>query len=163
MIGVKCKNCNKKFFVKPSCLKVGNGKYCSIYCTRMGKRNGKLVNCSKCDKKVYRSLRSLNRSKTKTYFCSRKCSLYFLKEMSMGQLSSNWKGGKSSYKNIIRRSEKLTQCTLCEKDDTRILIVHHIDRNRKNNEIKNLSWLCYNCHFLVHHFPDTNKLFLSKI
>jgi predicted HNH restriction endonuclease len=28
-----------------------------------------------------------------------------------------------------------------------------VDKNRKNNKIKNLIWLCRNCHFLIHNYP----------
>lgn len=41
-------------------------------------------------------------------------------------------------------------CTRCGISDERILLKHHIDRNRKNNDIKNLQTLCYNCHKLAH-------------
>jgi len=37
------------------------------------------------------------------------------------------------------------------------LIVHHIDKNRNNNGIENLIWLCQNCHYLVHHYTDDRK------
>jgi hypothetical protein len=26
-----------------------------------------------------------------------------------------------------------------------------VDGNRKNSEVRNLEWLCHNCHYLVHH------------
>lgn len=42
-------------------------------------------------------------------------------------------------------------CTLCKTEDKRVLATHHIDRNRLNNSVNNLAWLCHNCHFLVHH------------
>jgi predicted HNH restriction endonuclease len=35
-----------------------------------------------------------------------------------------------------------------------MLVVHHIDENRNNNNHENLIWLCYNCHHLVHNYPD---------
>jgi predicted HNH restriction endonuclease len=52
---------------------------------------------------------------------------------------------------------------LCGKDDKRIIAVHHIDKNRSNNKLKNLAWLCYNCHFLVHHYSEIREKFLLKI
>jgi predicted HNH restriction endonuclease len=33
-----------------------------------------------------------------------------------------------------------------------MLIVHHVDENRSNNDPENLIWLCYNCHHLVHNY-----------
>ena len=69
----------------------------------------------------------------------------------------------SSYKEILKRNSQIRKCSLCAKDDKRILIVHHIDKNRKNNRVSNLSWLCMNCHFLVHHYTEVEKVFLNKI
>lgn len=49
-------------------------------------------------------------------------------------------------------------CRLCKTKDIRVLAVHHIDKNRKNNKISNLAWLCHNCHLLVHHYDaERNK------
>jgi 5-methylcytosine-specific restriction endonuclease McrA len=31
------------------------------------------------------------------------------------------------------------------------LCVHHIDRNRFNNQLNNLMVVCYNCHWAIHH------------
>jgi len=44
----------------------------------------------------------------------------------------------------------------------KVIIVHHIDKNRKNNKLSNLAWLCRNCHFLVHHHEEENLKFLEK-
>ncbi|MBI4281264.1 HNH endonuclease [Candidatus Uhrbacteria bacterium] len=38
--------------------------------------------------------------------------------------------------------------------NNRVLLVHHIDENRKNNVLSNLVWLCRNCHFLVHKYNE---------
>lgn len=73
-VAVVCKICGKEFDVKPSHLKNGWGKYCSIRCKNEGQKIGKFVNCSYCGKKVYRSLSTLSRkSKTKIYFCNKSC------------------------------------------------------------------------------------------
>lgn len=53
-------------------------------------------------------------------------------------------------------------CTLCKTEDSRILAVHHIDKNRRNNDLKNLIWLCHNCHFLVHHY-DVEREKIGKV
>ena len=52
---------------------------------------------------------------------------------------------------------------LCKTVDTRVLAVHHIDGNKKNNVVDNLAWLCNNCHHLVHHYPDEFKKFMATI
>jgi 5-methylcytosine-specific restriction endonuclease McrA len=42
------------------------------------------------------------------------------------------------------------KCKICGFDDLNVLCVHHIDGNRKNNDISNLEILCANCHFKMH-------------
>ena len=92
------------------------------------------------------------RSKSKKHFCSVLCSnIWHGKEFSR-EKHPNWKGGEFSYKDALKRHDVLKQCVLCGKSDQRILAVHHVDRNRKNNKLENLMWLCHNCHFLVHHY-----------
>jgi len=41
-------------------------------------------------------------------------------------------------------------CSKCGFEDKRVLVIHHKDYNRKNNNINNLIWLCRNCHYLIH-------------
>jgi 5-methylcytosine-specific restriction endonuclease McrA len=49
------------------------------------------------------------------------------------------------------RSNMIIMCNRCGyNSEPRILGVHHIDRNRMNNEISNLEVLCPNCHSLEH-------------
>ncbi len=45
------------------------------------------------------------------------------------------------YKNKI----PMDKCEIC-KTTKRKICIHHKDKNRKNNDIKNLSALCYSCH-----------------
>ena len=54
-------------------------------------------------------------------------------------------------------------CKRCGLDDKRVLAVHHIDQNHFNNKPENLTWLCQNCHFLVHHDKVEKQKFLAKI
>lgn len=42
----------------------------------------------------------------------------------------------------------IDHCSQC--NSTRNIHVHHIDENRKNNEISNLRVLCASCHMTVH-------------
>jgi 5-methylcytosine-specific restriction endonuclease McrA len=47
------------------------------------------------------------------------------------------------------------QCNRCQYADKRILVVHHKDRDRTNNNLSNLEILCPNCHAIEHWFPNT--------
>ena len=74
--------------------------------------------------------------------------------MYIGENHPNWRGGESTYKNILLRTKILPICSKCRTKDKRVLAVHHLDRNRKNNKVENLIWLCHNCHHLIHHYPQ---------
>jgi hypothetical protein len=54
----------------------------------------------------------------------------------------------STYRDLIP-VEKCARCGYCEIKSS--LHVHHIDRNRSNNDISNLIVLCANCHLGLHY------------
>ncbi len=151
---VSCKICNSNFYIKPSHLKLGWGKYCSRACQIKSQFNGKFVKCFICGKEKYLSLAHLHRSKSGKYFCSKKCQTLWRNSEFIGEKHGGWRSGIRVYRNILTRSGRNPTCRLCNIKDKRILIVHHIDHNRNNNELENLTWLCFNCHFLVHHYNE---------
>lgn len=53
---------------------------------------------------------------------------------------------------------KHLKCECCGLTEKALLCVHHIDKNRKNNDINNLETFCYNCHRLVHYFERKPKI-----
>lgn len=148
---VKCKICKLEFRVKPYFLKKGWGKYCSRKCHHEAMKNGKIFLCWKCGKSVYRSDNKVNHSKSGKYFCSKSCQTKWRNEYFSGERHSNWIYGQSAYRGVLIRQQKEVICKRCKSDNRRVLVVHHIDRNRKNNTASNLMWLCRNCHFLIHH------------
>jgi len=147
---VKCRVCFREYYTKASWFKIGHGVYCSVKCRGVANRKGKHVDCFACGKTIYKALRELKRSQSKKYFCSTRCSLSWINSSHFEENSANWKGGRYCYKNIMKRKGDRYECRVCGKTDKRILAVHHVDKNRLNNNSKNLAWLCYNCHFLVH-------------
>ncbi len=162
MLECICEVCGKKFLRKKSQIKLAIKHYCSLVCAEKGRRKGKTTSCFVCKKEVYKSLKELNRSQSKKYFCSRQCCNKWLGPQQQSSKHPNWVSGESSYKLIMQRENLLEVCFLCEKNDKRILTVHHIDKNRKNNTITNLVCLCQNCHFLIHHYEDIQKDFSVK-
>ena len=70
--------------------------------------------------------------------------------MLSGEDHPNWKDGSNAYRSILLKEGGSILCGDCGFDDKKVLVVHHIDRNRKNNEKINLKWLCRNCHYLEH-------------
>lgn len=148
---VKCTLCNNEFYVKPSHQKFGWGKYCSIVCRSKSQFNGKYVNCFICNKRAYRSHDKLKSSKSGKYFCTKKCQTLWRNSIYVEDRSSNWKDGGASYRKIMNRRDLISKCAVCNTTDSRLLVIHHRNRNRKDNTLSNLISLCLNCHFLVHH------------
>lgn len=151
MVDVNCKTCNKIFYAKPFWVKKGFGKYCSPACQHLGRRNGRDVKCDTCGKEFYRNKHLLDLSESGKYFCGKTCQAKWRNQQFIGEKHANWKNGLYAYRSVMNRHKVPEICRLCGTTDSRVLAVHHIDKNRKNNIIGNLAWLCQNCHFLVHH------------
>jgi hypothetical protein len=154
---LKCKICSTEFYVKPSHLKLGHGKYCSIKCRAEGQKNGKKVICDVCGKDVWRTPKDFGRSKSGKFFCSKSCQTKWRNEFYSGEKHYLWRGGEFVYRNLMLKSGNFPKCKLCGIDDIRILVVHHRDKNRKNQKLENLVWLCMNCHHLVHNHSGEIK------
>ena len=156
---ILCEFCENEFYSKPSWIKNSKGKYCSIKCSSENRKLGKIIRCHICRKRTYKQKKAINGSKSGNLFCSKSCSLEWKNKTFIGHRHNNWiNGGNSkSYRNIISRSKISKKCSLCGNDDIRILDVHHKDGNRKNNLLRNLIWLCCNCHFLVHRYNLEHK------
>ena len=150
---VKCKICNRNFYAKPRHLKIGWSRYCSIACRTQSQFNGKHLKCDYCGKPVYRSLGDLKKSSSKKFFCNRSCHCSWenVHRRNM-ENSPNWNGGEAIYRAIMDRTGLQKECVECKIKDKRLLIVHHKDKNRKNNDVENLEYLCRNCHYLVHFY-----------
>ena len=157
---VICDICGIEFFKKRSQIKRSKRNFCSKKCSTEGRKNGVHIKCKKCGNKSYKQKSQL--MKSENLFCSKNCSVLWKNRNTYGKDHPNWKGGEYSYKNIIKKKGVNRLCLLCAFDSQDVLIVHHIDRNRKNNSISNLVWLCRNCHFLVHNCKGESER-LSKV
>lgn len=162
MAAFNCRTCGKKAYVKPSHRKNGFGKYCSNMCSAEAQKNGRLFPCETCGKQIYRSLKFQARSKSGKFFCSKSCQTMWRNTTYSGEQHANWKGGTSSYRQRLSRAGIEVICKKCGNTDKRILAVHHKDRDRQNNSISNLNWLCHNCHYLVHHYKTETKNFINS-
>lgn len=149
-----CTICEKSFYVKPSHQKRGWGKYCSKACQTKSQFLGKIVNCFICGKESYRSQAQIKHSMSGKSFCSKSCQTKWRNTYFSEEKHPNWLGGESSYRDILMRTDRKKICVVCGLEDTRVLVVHHLDHNRKNNLLKNLVWVCLNCHFIIHHDHD---------
>lgn len=158
MKSINCNFCNKKINRKPSQIALARNHYCSNTCRYSSRKNGKDIKCSECGDIVYKTLKELNRSMSQKNFCSILCANRWRGKKFFRDKHPNWKNGESSYRDFAKKHLAIKYCNMCKTQDTRVLMVHHIDKNRKNNSILNLMILCYNCHFLVHHYPEVNIL-----
>lgn len=147
----KCKNCKEIFYTKLFFIEKGQGKFCSRACSYESMKNGSWISCFTCKKNVYKTAVQIARSKSKKYFCSKSCQTQWRNKEFSGEKHKNWTGGFSRYRDLLIRAGIPVKCAKCKIQDSRILAVHHIDSNHKNNDVKNLQWLCMNCHHLVHH------------
>ncbi len=163
MAMVSCIQCDKKFYAKPFWLKRGWGKYCSSKCQHKGMQTGKEMPCHICGKITYKQGKDFKRSKSGLFFCGKSCQTRWRNQLFVGEKHANYTTGMNSYRSVLDRNKIPRICRLCEMADTRALAVHHIDKNRKNNTLKNLTWLCHNCHFLVHHYDGEREKFMATI
>lgn len=148
---MKCIICGKDFYVKQSHFKIGWGKYCSKECQFHGQKTGKKVQCGYCGKTIYKSKRDIRRSKSGKNFCNKSCHCAWQNSNNrVGSLAPNWNGGEYIYRDLMKKNSIKPICSNCGVEDTRVIVVHHKDKNRKNNKIENLQWLCRNCHYIIH-------------
>ena len=149
-----CTQCGREFKRKPFLIKRSGGRYCSNSCHYAAIRSGKYVPCGTCGKEIYRPPKRLKLAKYKNYFCNKSCQTVWRNKIFFGPNHKSWKDGHSSSASVtaLNRTGRAKACEVCMTSDKRILAVHHKDRDRTNNSGKNLSWLCHNCHFLVHHY-----------
>lgn len=161
MVLVSCKKCSKEFSAKPSAIAVGNGQYCSKICYTISRKKGENIQCFTCGTKVYKAQKAISTSRH--LFCTKACSIAWHNTEFKGQKHRNWKHGMSSYKRSLQRSGIVACCSRCKHADTSVLVAHHVDENRRNNELSNLRWLCRNCHHLVHTYTDEKRLFLLSL
>lgn len=163
MVQVLCKLCSKEFYAKPSWLRKGHGVYCSNGCRFKASRKGKVVSCFVCGEDTYKQPKALRRSKSGYFFCGKSCQTKWRNSEFIQEKHPNWKGGRYAYNSVMRRSNTPKICALCKTKDSRVLAVHHLDKNRKNNNIDNLVRLCHNCHHLVHRYPDEQERLMAAI
>lgn len=82
------------------------------------------------------------RRKTKAFeaskFCSRSCA---------NNRGEWWKSNAKRYRTIALQNNE-HKCVVCGFD--KIVAIHHIDENKKNNDPSNLIPLCPNHHEMVH-------------
>lgn len=115
---------------------------------RKSLRKGGYKNCLVCREIFWVAPSGLETEK----YCSKRC----YDKSKVGEENPNWRGGTSHLPYPYEFDEELKQtvrviwgnvCAFCsEEPNGENLSTHHIDYNKKNNELSNLLPLCRNCH-----------------
>lgn len=58
-------------------------------------------------------------------------------------------------RKVMRENNIKRECILC--NSTKDLLIHHKDRNRDNNHLSNLTFLCRSCHSKYHNSEGNKK------
>ena len=146
-VAKNCVICNSQFLAAKCRAKVA--KYCSRTCyyKSMAHSGTVVLNCDVCGTE-YRRPPSHSKYAKKT--CSMKCR--GIASRSANPISKDY----PSVRRWMKRRDMLQECKRCGYDrHPNILVVHHVDRNRTNNNLSNLEILCPNCHALEHY--EENK------
>lgn len=141
IINNKCFYCSSEFISKKSPTKPQ--KFCSRKCSAKAKINKIPRICIECNKSFEVTPYRLSSNGNRGIYCDRKCQLSHWNKRSLKkQMPTTYRS------NAWRVFEK--KCYDCNLVDERLLVIHHIDGNRKNGLIENLVPLCHNCHCLRH-------------
>lgn len=104
------------------------------------------VQCSNCGIYFTRLTSNLNSSKSGHYFCSRFCKEQQQTIGGLLELPHYGSGtGSSTYRKMAFEAYG-KKCFECDITESYLLVVHHKDGNRDNNQLGNLEILCHNHH-----------------
>ena len=159
-ISKPCEYCSENFEAPLYEHRRGYAKYCSKPCLgralskKLAKKNPPNTTCSGCGSEFYRAPSKLKQAKHGYMFCSRRCkeaaqtigsatAIAAIMPAHYGDASANYRA-----KALVHHGPK---CKRCGYDNiVHILQVHHVDRDRRNNDVENLEVLCPNCHMEEH-------------
>jgi hypothetical protein len=153
-----CRQCNATFYARRCHLDRGWGTYCSRACRDQSQLTGHFPSCHTCGTKIYRPPCQTRKSRSGLFFCNHSCRVIWTNRQHAGEKHPKWKTGYSVYRSILLRSGSPMECRRCGLTDERVLAVHHLDGDRTNNNLANLSWLCHNCHHATHHYDDKREV-----
>ena len=141
-----CLVCAKAIYRRPIEIEKNDGRvFCGMKCYGISCRNE--FPCVICGKPI---LSGLNR-KTCSKICANK-----------NRAGIKYKHGSPNDKVSSMRALKTRllavrgeKCERCDYNKIEILQVHHKDRNRQHNDLKNLALICPNCHFEEHYLEKS--------
>jgi len=151
-----CKQCGKEFWIAPSLIKRGGGKYCSKEChTNSMDKKIKFI-CPKCGKIIL--LKPSNAKRYPVHFCSKSCRNTYKYS---GENSPFWKGDLVGYSGLhlwlTQNKSKPKVCKFCKVKKPQCLA------NLRGNYVRDINefaWLCWKCH---NDFDRNNPKLKSQI
>jgi 5-methylcytosine-specific restriction endonuclease McrA len=152
-----CLNCHAEFFARPTDVRRGHGKYCSISCsTSHINRSRKSipepnVECAHCDKPFYLNRSKQKNSKSGLFFCCREHKDLSQRIGGIEAIQPNHYGSGYRALALAMLPQKCNRCAYEQHPE--ILQVHHRDHDHHNNDLENLEILCPNCHVIEHKYP----------
>ncbi len=140
-IKVTCAICSVEFLVIP--FRAKTAKYCSRKCYYQSQYKQTEHHCSHCGKAVMR--RTWDGRHYKSFYCSIEC-------RHNNRRKSDDATTSTAIRSWMKRRGWLEKCERCGLDSPKqILVIHHKNRDRKNNTRENLECLCPNCHATEHY------------
>ena len=135
----QCSTCNKKIYRRPCQIEKGR-VFCNPACYGLANRNESP--CVVCGKPIMAQFHKTS--------CSRGCA-----NKHRAGIKYRLNSPKSKVKTLRAIKLRLIskrggKCEECMYNTVEILQVHHMDRNRENNDFSNLKLLCPNCHCEEH-------------
>lgn len=151
MIERNCGECGKTFNVYPSQIKRGGGKFCSISCATTYR--------NKTNNPAWRPEVRRKISENHADVSGENNPMYGRR----GKDAPAYIDGRNSIKGDTWRKVALTYkppiCEICgDKPTGRSLHVHHIDKDRTNNDLDNLQVVCVSCHNTKIHIRERDYL-----
>lgn len=142
---LKCPFCHGIFTRHKRFMK---SEFCSTKCKSEFTGVIKVLSCRVCNKEFKRTSSKMKNAKHDIYFCSRAC-----KDIGQSSIKEiqpeHYNGGINNYRsNALQHYPN--KCNRCGFSNLIALEVHHIDRDRTNNDLLNLEILCANCHVIEH-------------
>lgn len=144
-VEVSCEVCSLSFTRQKRQLRT---HICGQQCKSILAGTSVKLSCAHCSIVFVKPKAKLAGSKSGKYFCTRVCkdtAQTYMPEIRPAHYSN----GEYSYREKAFRHYKPV-CALCSFNNLLALEVHHIDKDRLNNDISNLIILCANCHTLEH-------------
>ncbi len=170
-VGGRCAQCESPIRIRFNRVKVHN--FCSRGCSARfyaakptlaiqarseRRKTGRKLPCQVCGVLTYLTVARLLRLETgevKRTFCSQPCQASFYSSRRVGPLGGNWKGSVSIYPRAFREARKVAlerDGNICQMEGPHSgrLEVHHVDGDKHNTELSNLTTLCAKCHKRTH-------------